>query len=359
MQNQIKNTSTLHSPLSLPHSRNAFTLVELLVVITIIGLLAGMLIPAVNYARESARRTQCINHQRNLALAMLTHETAEGALPGSLDQLGTYKDAAKTPRVYSWVVALMPYVEENTRYDILMADTPDTTKLPQTLERIPVLFCPSAGLDSFAAPNDPRLSYVVNCGPEANSGDGSVVITGVVSIPQTIFRDRRALYKANNKKFKLEDIKDGASNTVLIAENIQAYTWYATTGWADSDPNDSGSTSELDGTRSPAVTASLGFVWSNIAGGAFKSKINDGFAETPTLPDINYARPSSMHPGLVIVAYADGTAKAMNDDVGFGPYLKAVCPNDALAEKPVTAPNANTPGGGLGFGTAIFQQETW
>ncbi len=361
MQTQKNNSSPLPSPLSPLPSPKAFTLVELLVVITIIGLLAGLLIPAVNAARESARRAQCINNQRNLALAMLAHETNDGCLPGSLNQLGRYKTingtdttAPDEARVFSWVISLMPYIEEGTRYDMLMGDDLVVGKIAEATSPIPVMFCPTSGLASLGD-GIPRLSYVVNCGPEQSTLTG---VTADTSAKFIMYRDRRS--SAGNKKFKLEDIEDGTSNTVLLAENIQSYTWYqrddSTTVVAESGWDFTGFSldNRTAANRSTYVTAYLGFVWSNISGGAFKSKINDGFADGPlgSAPtSTNYARPSSMHPGLVIMAYADGSAKTMNDDVGFGPYLKAVCPNDTLAAETV----AND---GLGYGT-VFQQTNW
>ena len=70
--------------------RGAFTLVELLIVVVIISMLAGLLIPAVNYAREAARRTQCINNQKNLGIGLSSYATNNNGLPGYLNQLGKY-----------------------------------------------------------------------------------------------------------------------------------------------------------------------------------------------------------------------------------------------------------------------------
>ena len=71
-------------------TNHGFTLVELLVVITIIGILMGLLIPAVNAARETARRNQCGVNMKNLALAAVQHENTKGALPGFMNKYGTY-----------------------------------------------------------------------------------------------------------------------------------------------------------------------------------------------------------------------------------------------------------------------------
>src|SRR6476659_4602072 len=89
-------------------SKKAFTLVELLVVIAIIGVLVALLLPAVQAARESARRTQCTNNLKQVALALHNYgDTYKSAFP-----VGEYSCCWGT-----WLVALLPYIEQQSLYD--------------------------------------------------------------------------------------------------------------------------------------------------------------------------------------------------------------------------------------------------
>jgi prepilin-type N-terminal cleavage/methylation domain-containing protein len=128
------------------NSKSGFTLVELLVVIAIIGVLVSLLLPAVNSARAAARRLQCLNNQRQLALAVLDFESAHSALPSpgltepndSTSMFDPHFDPISGPQI-GWMVLVLPFIEEQALYD---------------------QFDVSGRLSVFEQPNDPQAQTV-------------------------------------------------------------------------------------------------------------------------------------------------------------------------------------------------------
>jgi len=156
-----------------PNSHLGFTLVELLVVIAIIGILVALLLPAVQAAREAARRIECSNNLKQLGLALHNYHTSHGTLPyGSGDCCGP---GPKT-RGGIWTTMIFPYLEQQNLHDAIDFNL-HTKELPADLVTtiVPVFICPSDGsandavLDNrFARDNPPRalgLWYTASMGP--------------------------------------------------------------------------------------------------------------------------------------------------------------------------------------------------
>ncbi len=189
------------------HRAAGFTLIELLVVIAIIGILIALLLPAVQAAREAARRAQCTSNVKQWGLAIATYEQANRLLP--------YGNRT-SPR-QSWPPALWPFIEEiaiYAQYDFSIG-FPDTASNQNCLfEQVPLYFCPSdrQGLWLKADPYyRSRGNYVLNWG-NGNFQQTAVAGAGTFLTGPFTF----------NLQFKLRQITDGLSKTMYLSEVIQA-----------------------------------------------------------------------------------------------------------------------------------------
>jgi len=111
--------------MTLSKNRRGFTLVELLVVIAIIGTLVGLLLPAVQSAREAARRSACSNNMKQLGLTLLNFESTRKRLPAAADRVKKGQSAATaTPSgAYSWIAMCLPFLEETNLYNTISGST--------------------------------------------------------------------------------------------------------------------------------------------------------------------------------------------------------------------------------------------
>jgi len=164
----------------------AFTLVELLVVIAIIGTLAGLLLPAVQSARESSRMTACRNHVGQLAKAMLHHESSQGFFPSGgwgPNWLGVASRTSDSTQPGGWIYSILPYIEEKNVRDIVDQRATDRNAAYGRLATAPLpgLACPSRrtarpvpvtsgvayrgeGVTSLTFPLASRSDYAANSG---------------------------------------------------------------------------------------------------------------------------------------------------------------------------------------------------
>lgn len=185
------------------------TLVELLVVIAVILVLIALMLPAVQSAREAARRTQCNNNLKNIALGLQNyHETYKQFPPAVIGPSNVARE-----RQFSWMVAILPFMEQRNLYDKLRLDLPWDD--PHNLALLRPTFIP----DFLACPSDPgpRLT------PEGFVKTSYVAITG----SKVALRSSTRGIIGFDRGLRMDEITDGTSNTAIVGEVTDGGAWFA------------------------------------------------------------------------------------------------------------------------------------
>lgn len=195
----------------LPPRRSAFTLIELLVVIAIIAILVALLLPAVQQAREAARRSSCKNNLKQIGLALHNYLDTYTVFPPAFC-VGTDGTPGGQWSVHA---RLMPFVEQGNLYDVANLEQAYVTGAPPANVRVPIYVCPSDPNDKPRGTDYYPTSYGYNAGPwfvwdntNRTQGQGAFA-------PNSNWADR--------------DFTDGLSNTLCFSE-VKAFTPYIRDG---------------------------------------------------------------------------------------------------------------------------------
>jgi len=289
-------------------SARAFTLVELLVVIAIIGVLVALLLPAVQAAREAARRSSCSNNLKQLGLALHNHHDTYGKFPsregvksGGYGRLGGLLD-------------ILPFIEQGNAYDNIFATTPLTSTpwsgyAPFLIE-----------IDAFICPSSPDHMVSETLGNHSYhfcAGDSYITNT---TKPRGVF--------GRNSFLGMKDITDGTSNTLAMAERAfpqrSKDIYHTSTGTNHTIPADCSATYAA-GTKEYSTGASSwsGRRWND--GGAGFSAVNTIIPPNgPQCAHNNHDAQngfytvSSAHPGGAMTVFADASVHFIAETISAG-----------------------------------------
>ncbi|QDV18636.1 hypothetical protein Pan153_32960 [Gimesia panareensis] len=323
-----------------------FTLIELLVSMSIIALLVSLLLPAVQQTRESARRMSCLNHMRQLGLAVHNHADVQKRFPASgylsLDSSGSVQP------FFNWAVAILPYIEQNALYDQWDFSQPSLSagnaKLSETV--IPLFTCSS----DITLGGRGDLSYAINGGiawtstvvgvpdcpivfpsrgpidlngngikcPLNPSGDGSPSDRDLLLKTGVCFLESWKV-EGTSRHHRFATITDGLSNTLLFAENVRV-------GYDPKNPQKTWSFAD------PLATSF--YIPSQVCQGDSCAPGNVSLGNANGAPHgINYGInlaegeapwPSAFHQGGVNVVFTDGRATFLSENINGNVYYSMV-----------------------------------
>jgi type II secretory pathway pseudopilin PulG len=364
----------------------------MLIVIAIIAVLAGLLLPAIQMAREAARRASCSNNLKNLTLAIQQFDQAKGQYPASrtfwnnpnYKALSIYPPSLTSstkaiPATLTWVHEIMPYIDqlatrariENQDATVFNQHAPQNTKeglmfgvpiwaIDGGSGKLGIVFCPSDETDDSLSANTDlngaqlkysQLSYGINAGVPDNlsmttpaygpdwpaNGVIENKMRGTAELPPPVGNNLR-LFKTT-----MADVVngDGATNTLILADNGDLEEWnYAPTeyhvGIVWDDYNWSGTAPQLKYT-----------------GPQLLNKYPAGLSPPNTKPDtllniysassanvLAFARPLSNHPGGFMAAFCDGRTRFISETVAYDVYAKLMTSSGKKYAVAGMAPNA-------------------
>ena len=338
---------------------SGFTLVELLVVIAIIGVLVGLLLPAVQSAREAARRSSCSNNLKQIGLAVQNFHDTKNRFPEGRVRSGWKNTAAawNTENI-SWMARILPFMEESTIHSqidfelspgwggsnaVVMTNTIKTYRCPSDGGKGRVKWRdPTGVMRTGGAPNNTRFgfgqtNYLASGGDSFQLGTsaGHNLTSGVVMSHDT---GTAGPPGKNPGSIGMADCTDGTSKTVFASEVVIGQPYLAVNstlrtfaGIASASPTNNGcATSGAPGT---ATRNQIGASWfegyfaQHIAFSALMTPNSKLYDCTANSNDMAFAS-RSKHPGLVQCVAVDGSVHAVNDQIDWVLWRNLGNPSD-------------------------------
>jgi prepilin-type N-terminal cleavage/methylation domain-containing protein/prepilin-type processing-associated H-X9-DG protein len=302
--------------------RRAFTVVEMLVVISIIGVLVAILLPAVQMAREAARRTNCMSNLRSITQAGIEHHGRKQYLPASRSWVPAVAPGTSLPGAidetlaFSWVQPMLVDLDNGPLWESILKSP--AAGQAAVGARMPVLMCPSDVFEGETA----SLSYAINGGrvnaalsAQSPNNDWSANGGSDDRLRINTQQDRQLL---RTNRLTLSDIKDGASTTIAFAENTYLRTWCR--------ENATGSIPEIFSAIIWIPDPTLTF-----------APVDPSDDTISVAGGVGYARPASRHTGGFNMSFWDGSARFVSDSIDYHVYARLMSSNGRRTQAPSDA----------------------